>query len=187
MNRFQQRVCRSAHWKNVLEQKVIPWALDGVDLGPEVLEIGPGPGLTTDILRGQCSHLTSIEIDRQMAAALDARMANTHVTVVEGDATRMPFANHAFSGAISLTMLHHVPSLTLQDQLFAEVFRVLKPGGMFVGTDNTSNWAFRLIHFRDICVPVPPQMLGARLECVGFTDVAIEVGRAMFRFRARRP
>ena len=48
--------------------------------------------------------------------------------VVNADATSMPFETDRFSGAIGLTMLHHVPSAALQDRLFAEVARVLRPG-----------------------------------------------------------
>jgi ubiquinone/menaquinone biosynthesis C-methylase UbiE len=43
----------------------------------------------------------------------------------------MPFGESEFSGAVSFTMLHHVPSQELQNKVFAEVLRVLKPGGFF--------------------------------------------------------
>jgi hypothetical protein len=38
---------------------VIPWALDGLDPGEDVLELGPGPGLTTDVLRERAARLTA--------------------------------------------------------------------------------------------------------------------------------
>ena len=62
-------------------------------------------------------------------------MKNTNVEVVETDATAMPFPDGSFSTVLSFTMLHHVPSVTLQDQLLAEAWRVLRPGGVFAGTD----------------------------------------------------
>ncbi|HZQ07582.1 MAG TPA: class I SAM-dependent methyltransferase, partial [Anaerolineae bacterium] len=118
MNRFHRWYCRSALWKKGLQESILPWALEGVDLGQDVLEVGPGPGLTTDILRQRLARVTAIEIDPQLAAALKQRMNGTNVTVIEGDAAAMPFEDQKFSGAVSFTMLHHVPSPALQDQLF---------------------------------------------------------------------
>ena len=48
----------------------------------------------------------------------------------------MPFADATFSAVVCLTMLHHLPDPELQDRLFAEVHRVLGPGGVFCGSDN---------------------------------------------------
>src|SRR5438094_9847915 len=41
MNFIHRRLCRSARWNGVLKQFVLPWVLDGVDLGGNVLEVGP--------------------------------------------------------------------------------------------------------------------------------------------------
>src|SRR3981189_1624100 len=60
--------------------------------------MGPGPGLTTDWLRHQCENIACLEIDPVLADSLSDRMANTNVSVQCGDATAMPFPDHAFSG-----------------------------------------------------------------------------------------
>jgi SAM-dependent methyltransferase len=187
MNRFHRWYCRSDHWARTLQGSLLPWALKSVELGDDVLEVGPGPGLTTDLLRQRTKHLTSIEIDPQLAAALKKRMDGTNVTVLEGDATRMPFDDASFSGAVSFTMLHHVPSPQLQDRLLTEVLRVLRPGGVLAGSDSTTSLLFRVIHLFDTLVPVDPAGFGARLEALGYTDVAVREGEGAFRFRARRP
>lgn len=186
MNSFHRWYCRSAFWKTALQRGILPWALDGVDLGQELLEVGPGPGLTSDMLRERVRHLTALEIDPRLAQALTQRMQNTNVTVIEGDATAMPFEDQKFSAAVSFTMLHHVPSPELQDKLFAQVFRVLKPGGWFAGTDSRSSPLFRLIHLGDTMVLVDPDTLGKRLEAVGFTNVIVDTATNRFRFHARR-
>jgi SAM-dependent methyltransferase len=186
MNRLHRWFCRSGLWQRTLETRLLPWALNGIDLGDDVLEVGPGPGLATEILRLRAKRLTSIEIDPRLAGALRDRMAGTNVAVVEGDATDMPFEEGRFSGAVAFTMLHHVPSPELQDRLFREVHRVLAPGGRFAGTDNTSSRTFELIHLFDTLVPVNPDGLGARLEKAGFAEVAIRNGRGAFSFRALR-
>jgi SAM-dependent methyltransferase len=164
MNRLHRWLCRSAAWKRALERTLLPWALDGVALGDDVLEIGPGPGLTTDLLRARVARMTALEIDARLATALSRRLAGSNVRVVEGDATRMPFDDGAFSSVVSLTMLHHVPSPALQDRVFGQAFRVLRPGGVFAGTDSTPSLAFRLLHVGDTMVTVDPGALAARHE-----------------------
>jgi ubiquinone/menaquinone biosynthesis C-methylase UbiE len=135
MNRIHQWLCRSDDWRRTVAER-LPWAIGDTDLGPNVLEIGPGPGLTTDLLRTSVPRLTALEIDPTLAGSLSARLKGTNVRIIEGDATKMPFGDSEFSGAVSFTMLHHVPSRELQNKVLAEVFRVLKPGGFFVGSDS---------------------------------------------------
>jgi ubiquinone/menaquinone biosynthesis C-methylase UbiE len=187
MNKFHRWFCRSTYWKKTLEEKIVPWALKGIEMGDDVLEIGPGPGMTTDVLRQRFARLTSVEIDHLLAESLKRRMQDTNVRVVKEDATAMPFENGSFSGAVSFTMLHHVPSPEMQDRLLAEVFRVLQPGAMFVGTDSTWSRSFQLIHLFDTMVVVDPETFGKRLETAGFTDVSVKVVKKMFGFRARHP
>lgn len=187
MNKFHRWFCKSDFWKKALADEVLPWALKGVELGDHVLEVGPGPGLTTDILRHQTPRLTSIEIDARLAASLRQRLDGTNVTVVEGDATSMPFPDTSFTGAVSFTMLHHVPSAVLQDRLIGEVFRVLRPGAFFAGTDSVWSRTFQLMHLFDTMVVVEPNSFGARLEAAGFTDVSVRQADRAFKFRARHP
>jgi SAM-dependent methyltransferase len=104
MNRIHHWICSSRHWKRTLANKVFPRVLDGVDLGTNVLEIGPGPGLTTELIRARCERLTCLELDPVFTSPLRQRMQNQNVTVVDGDATNMPFSDREFTGAVSLTM-----------------------------------------------------------------------------------
>ena len=47
-------------------------------------------------------------------------------------------------------MLHHLDPPALQDRAFAEVARVLRPGGCFAGTDSLGvGRLFKLIHIGD--------------------------------------
>src|SRR5580700_2440672 len=167
MNRLHQWLCRSDCWRSIVAQR-LSWAIGNTDLGSNVLEIGSGPGLTTDLLRSSVPRLTALEIDPKLAASLSSRLAKSNVRVIEGDATHMPFGNSEFSSAVSFTMLHHVPSSQLQDQVLREVCRVLKPGGFFVGSDSLQNCWMRIIHIGDTLVPVNPDTFGARLDSAGF-------------------
>jgi len=186
MNWFHRQVCRSGRWRRRLQRDLLPWALQGVELGDDVLELGPGPGATTDVLRGRSARLTAVEVDAGLAAALERRLAGTGVRVVHGDATALPFADGSFSSVLSFTMLHHVSSAALQDRLLAEAWRVLRPGGVFAGFDGVASWLFRLVHIRDTYVPVDPDTFGRRLEAAGFEGVVVKRGRGRFCFRAGR-
>jgi SAM-dependent methyltransferase len=186
MNTLHRWYCRTGHWKQTVTGALLPWVLRDVDLGDDVLEVGPGPGLTTDVLRHRTARLTAVEIDDRLAASLAARLRGTNVTVVHGDATRLPFPDTRFSGAVCCTMLHHVPSVELQDELLAQVARVLRPGGTFAGSDSRTGLMFRLFHLHDTLVPVPPETFAARLEKHGFHDVRVKAHDKTFRFRARR-
>lgn len=141
----------------------------------------------TDLLRTRLTHLTALELDPKLAQALRLRLKHGNVRVVEGDAANMPFGEAEFSGAVWFTMLHHVPSPELQDRLLREVFRVLKPGGLFVGSDSLMNWLMRIIHIGDTLVPVNPDTFGVRLQSAGFEVSEVQKNTQAFRFRARRP
>ena len=186
MNQLHRWLCRSDRWRVTLQQRV-PWVIGDIELGPQVLELGPGPGLATDLLRVFYQRLTALEIDPKLAYALSSRLKGSNVRVVEGDATRMPFSEAEFSGVVSFTMLHHVPSAELQDKVLREVFRILKPGGFFVGSDSLQSWFMRLIHIGDTLVPINPDTFGARLQNAQFEVLEVERNSDAFRFRARRP
>jgi len=186
MNLAHQWLCSSPRWKRKVAERVLPWTLDGVELGDEVLEIGPGYGATTDLLLGKVAHLTCVEVDERLAERLRRRTQGRNVTVLCQDATHMPLPDAAFDAAVCFTMLHHVPSAALQDRLLAEVARVLRPGGIFAGRDSRSSLSFRLLHLFDTMIPVNPYGFQERLQAAGFAEARVDVTPDQFRFRARK-
>ena len=175
VNTAHLELLRSAGWRDLLRDFIVPFALEGVDfegLGDDVLEIGPGPGLTTDLLREQLVALTALELDAALASQLRDRLDGS-VEVVEGDATEMPFEAGRFSGVVSFTMLHHVPTVDMQDRLFAEVRRVLHAEGLFVASDSVASEELAALHDGDIYNPVDPTTLADRLRAVGFVRIGV--------------
>jgi SAM-dependent methyltransferase len=186
MNLLHRWFCSSSQWKVTVEQFIVPWALDGIDLGSHTLEVGPGYGATTDVLRTRAEQLTCVEIDGKLAEALRMRQYQ-NVMVVCQDATKMGFADESFDSAVCFTMLHHIGSPSLQDRLLQQVARVLRPGGIFAGTDSLDRRSFRWLHCFDTCVVVPPNTFGSRLEAAGFHEVRVDLNPYAFRFQARKP
>jgi SAM-dependent methyltransferase len=186
VNLLHRWYCGSGRWAEVVEGSLLPWVLDGVELGPRLLEVGPGPGLTTDVLRQRVASLTAIELDPALAARLGRRLGGTGVRVVRGDGAALPFRDGSFDAAAVLTMLHHVPSAALQDRVLAEVGRCLRPGGLLVGSDTLPSLRFRLYHLADTMVLVDPAGLPERLRAAGFDEVSVTTRANRLRFRARR-
>ena len=166
--------------------EVAPWALDGVSLGERTLEIGPGPGFTSEAVRPLTPDLVCAELDARLARELAGRLGNPHARVLRAHASALPLRDGAFDSVVAFTMLHHVTPESAQDALFAEAARVLRPGGVFAGVDSLNSAVFRLLHWRDPMVIVPPDGLLERLQRAGFARAEITVRRRDFRFRAWR-
>ncbi|HTX28255.1 MAG TPA: class I SAM-dependent methyltransferase [Streptosporangiaceae bacterium] len=186
MNKAHLEFCSSPEWARLVEDELLPWVLDGYQLGDDLLEVGPGPGLTTDVLRRQAARLTAVELDLDLAANLASRLAGSNVTVIAADVTRLPFPASLFSSAACLTMLHHIPSPALQDAALAELARVLTPGAVLLGSDGLDTPARREIHVGDVFVPVDPGTLPARLGAAGFARAEVHLSGDRLRFAATK-
>lgn len=187
MNSVHNLICSSRWWDRRVERELLPWGLKGIELGDEVLEIGPGFGATTRLLARRPIRLSVVELDERYCRRLQDQLGD-EVSVIRGDATKLPFDDDRFSAAVCFTMLHHIPTAELQDRAFEEVARVLRPSGIFAGTDSIGTGAlFKLIHVGDTLNLIDPGGLPDRLADAGLTDATVErAGRSM-RFRARKP
>jgi SAM-dependent methyltransferase len=166
-----------------VEQELIPWALAGTDLGDNVLEIGPGYGANIRVLIDRAARYTAVEIDPAMAKRLQG-MYGSRARIIHGDGTDTGLPAAEFSSVVCFTMLHHIPTPTLQDRLFAEAFRVLRPAGVFAGSDGVPSLRFKIVHLRDTYNPVSPGALRDRLQQAGFSDVYVDTRNTRQRWRA---
>jgi ubiquinone/menaquinone biosynthesis C-methylase UbiE len=176
MNEQHRVFCAGEDWRRMVQETILPEALRGVELGDDVIEVGPGPGFTTDVLRTRTVHLTAVEIDSLLASTLAERLAGgkvDNVDVVLGDATALDFDADRFSGAASFHMLHHVAPAAQQDRVFAELARVLVTGGMLVAADAGFNEGTVPFHEGDTYNPIEPEDLPSRLAAAGFEGVEV--------------
>jgi SAM-dependent methyltransferase len=114
--------------------------LEGLSLaGNMILDIGCGSGGITlhMVERHGAGHATGFDVELPVIQAARLRAAkrglSARATFVQAPPGPLPFADQTFDTVFSKDALLHVPD---KDVLFAEVFRVLKPGGVFAA----SNW-----------------------------------------------
>jgi len=190
MSALERSFCRSAPWRAFARRRVLPWALDGAPLTGDVLELGAGSGAMAEsaVRAFPGIRLTATDVDPAMLASASRRLSGlVGVTVQEADVTDLPFDRASFDVVTSYLMLHHVIDWSAA---LAEVARVLRPGGVFVGYDLTDTVIARLVHRADRS---PHRLIGGEElrrglhDVGGFGDVAVRTSYAghVMRFRAR--
>ena len=184
MNSFENWFCASGFWRYITERRWLPWLLEGTDLGERVLEVGAGPGAATAELARRARRVTSLEYSHDLCVRLRTKV--DAASVVQGDASVLPFASQTFTSAIAVLVLHHLRSRDAQERAFAEIFRVLKPGGVFVALEIQDGWLTRMAHFRSTFVPVSTDGLNGRLCAAGFSNLRVTKRNGGFRIRAER-
>ncbi len=185
MNENHAKVCGSAEWAEHIRSEILPKVTSGVDLGDDMLEIGPGPGAATEWLRHKVARLTAVEVDDDAAALLKDRYAGTNVEILTGSGAELGFPDESFDSVGTFTTLHHVPTAALQNKLLAEALRVLRPGGVLVGSDSLGSNDLHHFHADDTYNPVEPASLLTRLQTLGFDEVTVMVDWSI-KFIARK-
>lgn len=175
MNENHAQVCTSPEWAEHLHRDILPVLTRDIDLGTTMLEIGPGPGAATGWLAGRVAKLTAIEVDPEAARLLTDRYAGTNVEIVTGSGTELGYPAGSFDSAGCFTMLHHVPTTALQNTILAEAFRVLRPGGVLIGSDSLASDGLHHFHEGDTYNPVEPASLLTRLQTLGYAPVTVIV------------
>ncbi|HQU26685.1 MAG TPA: class I SAM-dependent methyltransferase [Acidimicrobiales bacterium] len=176
MNENHAQLCPSPEWAALIHDEVLPALVALADLGEEMLELGPGPGAATDWLRHRVGHLVALESDPVAAARLRERLGSTNVEVLTGDATDTALAAESFDAVGAFTMLHHVATFEGQQRVLAEAYRVLRPGGAFLGSDSLASDGLHHFHEGDTYNPVEPSSFLVRLRAAGFRRVTVMVG-----------
>ena len=186
VNENHRRLCPSEEWASYLQSEVLPALHAIAALSGDMLEVGPGPGAATEWLRHHVTRLVAVEVDPDAASSLRERYLGTNVEVLEANATALDFADAVFDVVGSFTMLHHVPTLALQRAILAEAWRVLRPGGVLVGSDSVASVGLHEFHAGDAYNPIDPAILLVMLRALGFVDLTLKVDDAV-QFVAHKP
>lgn len=185
MNENHAVLCASEEWAEFLETEILTPLAAAVDLGGELLELGPGPGASTRWLRHRVERLVALELDPVAAAKLAEEFEGTNVTVEVGDCTNVPFEDESFDAVASFTMLHHLPTQAQQFAALSEAYRVLRPDGVLIGSDSIASQGLHEFHEGDVYNPIDPPRLLVFLQAAGFARVTLMVGLGL-RFTAHK-
>jgi len=96
----------------------------GLRVGARVLEVGCATGALTAYLADIGCSVTGL--DRSDDMIQRARIDHPHLDLLVGDATVLPYDNHAFDGVVAASVINVVPDA---EAVLSEMQRVCTPGG----------------------------------------------------------
>jgi SAM-dependent methyltransferase len=141
--------------------------------GSRFMDFGSGVGTSVPFFRKHfpSARLTCVDVSLrslQIGVSRFERDAN----FVAFDGARLPFADATFDHAFAACVFHHIPP-SEHDRLFAEIRRVLKPGGrVMIYEHNPLNpftvRAVRTCSFDENAILIGARTLSAKLEAAGF-------------------
>lgn len=172
--------------------------LEGIDIsGCEVLDVGCGLGAVDTLLveHHGARSVVGIDIDPALVEAMRARIARAglekHIEARLVDGGALPFGDESFDVVFSKDSLVQIPD---KRALFAEILRVLRPGGRFVASDwlRGGEGAYSpemLEYFRLEGITYNMATLAqsaAALRAAGFSQVEIRDRHSWYRELAQR-
>jgi SAM-dependent methyltransferase len=162
----------------------------GLDERPgPYLDLSCGPGAFSRAMAAAApgETIVGVDISRAMLEAAAQRLRGYgNVVLVRADAQKLPFGDGQFGGVNNAGALHVYDD---PEAAFCEVFRVLRPGGIYVGSTfaESSRAAGRLAARLTGIRRFDPAELRAWLSRIGFSEYEqIRLGDG-FVFRARKP
>jgi ubiquinone/menaquinone biosynthesis C-methylase UbiE len=103
------------------------------------LDIGCGTGTFLEAIKDKFDSVVGLEHSEGMLSQARLRLGD-EVSLVKGSADALPFEEHAFDAITINQVIHHFPpdnNFAFANRVFKEIFRVLKPGGVFVLNTST--------------------------------------------------
>lgn len=96
------------------------------------LEIGCGIGRMTGLMAGIFREVIGIDISGEMIRQGKTRLKNfKNIKLVETDGERIPLPDNSIKFAFSYLVFQHFKTKEMIENNFKEVYRVLKPDGLF--------------------------------------------------------
>lgn len=114
--------------------------------GKDVLEIGPGMGLHTELMTRVGARVTAVDLSPTSVEATKRRLAlkGLRAKVMEGDAESLPFPNGSFDFVWSWGVIHHS---SRTGRAVRKIARVLRPEGecRLMVYNRFSTWAYSIL------------------------------------------
>lgn len=118
---------RTTPWPEVLD------FIMEIPAGDIVLDVGCGHGRHARPLALTGHEVVGVDFSRRLLSIGKKETSSTReFRVIEwlvGEATTLPFPNETFDAALSVAVLHHLPSQEERQRALSEMGRILRPGG----------------------------------------------------------
>lgn len=101
--------------------------------GMDVLDVGCGTGIQLACYQDAGCRVSGLDASPAMLEVARRRLGST-ASLRLGDATHLPFPDHAFDLVLASTVLHEMPA-EVRAATLGEMRRVLRPGGRILLTD----------------------------------------------------
>ena len=110
--------------------------------GELILDAGCGTGVFTKDFIIAGAKVVGLELSFPMLARAGEKLSGTPFLMIQGDMKKLPFADHVFDKAVSVTAIEFIKDAR---DAVDELFRVTKPGGLIVVAtlNSLSPWAER--------------------------------------------
>lgn len=95
--------------------------------GKKVLDVGCGTGRTISDLKKAGANVVGVDPSEEMLKIAKKKFSS--VEMFAGEIENLPFEDESFDVVVTLFVIAHLKTL---DKAFQEIYRVLKPGGVFI-------------------------------------------------------
>ncbi len=142
----------------------------------DVAELACGRGEAFRFLGNQVKSGIGVDVSLKMLEIAQQDLANPNLTFIQADATILPLKSNIFDSVFMLGGIHHIPN---RQELFKQVYRILKPGGYFYWREPVDDfflwrWLRKIIYYLSPALdhttesPLRYQQTVDTLENVGF-------------------
>ncbi len=163
------------HEKKPMDQEVLRSFSTAIgDSGP-VLDLGCGPGQTTRYLKDLGVDISGLDLSENL---LDqARTIHPGITFRKGDILDLDLEEDSIAGAVAFYVICHFTTGQVK-KAFDEVFRILRPGGLFLLTYHVGDETIHVKEFmgREIDIDFmlfPTDLIRRCLDDSGFNKIEI--------------
>lgn len=154
-------------------------ARDAAGDGPlgTLAELCCGRGEALALFGTKARRYIGIDVSESMLQANQALHRHADAIFVQGDATRVPLAAESVDTVVMLGGVHHVPA---RAKLFAEIARILRPGGRFIYREPVSDFLLWRV-LRAIIYRVSPMLNHATERPLLYEETVPALERAGLR------